>query len=394
MRGHEAEHDELKRAAAAFAARTLNDDVARRDREEDVSLPGWKACAEFGLQGMLVAPEYGGAGMDLRAAVATLEGLGYGCRDRGLVSSLNAHLWGCVQTLNDFGSAGQKAELLPGLVDGRWIGANAMTEPESGSDALALRTRARRTDDGYVLDGRKCFVTNAPAAEVFIVYARTGDGPAFSSLSCFAVRAGTPGLSVAPPASKMGLRTSPMSDVFFSECRVPSSARLGAEGSGAMMLMSTMEWERSLVLASAVGGMEYQLEQCAEQVARRVAGNHPLRQRQAVTQKLAEMKLRLEAGRGLLYRAVELKRAGKSAFLESMLAKIALSEAGVANARDTMQIHGGYGYMSEAGLERDLRDALGSTIHSGTTEVLKDAVAMLLLAGSAGLAGRKGGGAA
>ena len=366
----------LRRGAVDFATRRLTEGVADRDRNCFFPRELWDACAEFGLQGLVVPAEWNGAGHDLLSAIAVLEGIGYGARDNGLVFSVAAHAASCEGPICDFGSDEQRKEWLPRLTDGSAIGATGITEPDSGSNALSLQTTAVERRDEWVLDGCKTFVTNAPVADVFIIYARTGDSP-MSGITCFLIPRETPGLSVGPPIEKMGLRTSPMSQVFFEDCRVPASAVVGGVGSGGMIFNQTMDLERLLVMAPAIGVMERVLERCVAHARQRTAGSVPLSKHQSISHRIADMELELEASRLLMYRAAWHRMHRGSATRESALAKLAVSEAYVASCRSAVQIFGGYGYMVEYELERELRDALATTLYVGTSEIQRNLIAGL-----------------
>lgn len=365
----------LRRAAAEFAALRLVEGVAGRDREGVFSRELWQACAEFGLQGLLVPSDWDGGGHDLLSAVAVLEGIGYGARDNGLVFSVAAHAASCAGPLADHGSEAQKREWLPRLADGSAIGATGITEPDSGSNALALGTTATSSGDDWVLDGSKTFVTNAPVADVFVLYARTG--PGFAGITCFLVPRDTRGLTVGPPIEKMGLRTSPMALVYLEGCRVPGSAVLGRVGSGALVFNQAMDVERLLVMAPAVGVMERLVERCTAHARERKAGGVPIGRHQSVAHRIADMELALESARLLLYRAAWQRARRGTATRESALAKLAVSEAYVAACRSAMQIFGGYGYTVEYEIERELRDALAATLYVGTSEIQRNLVAGL-----------------
>ena len=366
----------LRRGAVDFATRRLMEGVADRDRNCVFPRELWDACAEFGLQGLVVPAEWNGAGHDLLSAIAVLEGIGYGARDNGLVFSVAAHAASCEGPIFDFGSDEQRKEWLPRLTDGSAIGATGITEPDSGSNALSLQTTAVQRRDEWVLNGCKTFVTNAPVADVFIIYARTGDSP-MSGITCFLIPRETPGLSVGPPIEKMGLRTSPMSQVFFEDCRVPASAVVGGVGSGGMIFNQTMDLERLLVMAPAIGVMERVLERCVAHARQRTAGSVPLAKHQSISHRIADMELELEASRLLMYRAAWHRMHRGSATRESALAKLAVSEAYVASCRSAVQIFGGYGYMVEYELERELRDALATTLYVGTSEIQRNLIAGL-----------------
>ncbi len=370
------EQRDLRRGAVEFASRRLVDATEERDRDAVFSRELWDACAEFGLQGLMVSPEWGGSGQDLLSAVAVLEGIGYGARDNGLVFSVAAHAASCEGPLATFGSQEQKDQWLPKLVDGSAIGAVGITEPDSGSSALSLTATAEQDGDDWILNGSKTFVTNAPVGDLFIVYARTG-GAGFSGITCFLMPAGTPGLTVGPSISKMGVRTSPMAQIYLENCRVPHSAVVGGVGSGAMVFNQTMDVERLLVMAPAVGVMERLLERCVKHARQRKAGGVAIGKHQAISHRIADMELQLESSRLLLYRAAWHRMRRSTATRESALAKVAVSEAYVEVCRSAMQIFGGYGYMVDYEIERELRDALSATLYVGTSEIQRNLIAGL-----------------
>ena len=365
----------LRRAAEEFGAAELTAGVAHRDREGLFSRESWEACARFGLQGLIAPSEWGGGGHDLLTAVAVLEGIGRGARDNGLVFSVAAHAASCVGPVADHGTDAQKQRWLPMLTDGSAIGAAGITEPGSGSSALALAATARPDGDGWILNGSKTFVTNAPVADVFVLYVRTA--PGFAGITCFLVPRDTPGLTVSAPIEKMGLRTSPMAQVYLEGCRVSDDARLGGLGSGALVFNQAMDVERLLVMAPAVGVMERLVERCTAHARERKAGGVAIGMHQAVTHRIADMELALESARLLLYRAAWQRARRGTATRESALAKLAVSEAYVAACRSAMQIFGGYGYTVEYEIERELRDALSATLYVGTSEIQRNLIAGL-----------------
>jgi alkylation response protein AidB-like acyl-CoA dehydrogenase len=365
----------LRRGAEEFASSRLTDGVTERDRDGSFSRELWQACADFGLQGLLVPEAWSGAGQDLLSAVAVLEGIGYGARDNGLVFSVAAHAASCESHLCAFGSAAQQSEWLRGMVNGSVIGATAITEPDSGSNALGLATTAVRQGDEWVLNGSKTFVTNAPVADLFAVYARTGAG--FAGITCFLLPRDTEGLTVGPKIEKMGLRTSPMSQVYLNDCRVPGSAVVGSVGSGAMIFSQSMEVERLLVMAPALGVMERILARTTDHARQRTVGSTPIGKHQAIAHRIADMELQLEAARLLLYRAASQRMRRGTATRESALAKLAVSEAYVEICRSALQIFGSYGYTVEYQIERELRDALAATLYVGTSEIQRNLIAGL-----------------
>jgi alkylation response protein AidB-like acyl-CoA dehydrogenase len=372
------EQQRYREAVLAFAARDLDDDVIARDEEHQFSRDAWKRCAAFGILGLPVPEEYGGSGADALSIAVALEALGYGCKDNGLLFSLGAHMWSCEIPIVRFGSEDQRQRYLPGLCDGSLIGVQCMTEPGSGSDAFSLTTTARGTENGYVLSGSKTFITNATVADVFVVFASTDPGKGWAGITAFLVDAANPGVTVGAPFHKMGLRTSPMAEVFFDDCEIPEDAVLGRPGAGARVFATSMEWERSLILACALGTLERQLERCLDYARTRTQFSQPIGKFQAVSHKLVDMRIRLETARLLVHKTAWLLGRGKSVAMESAMAKLYLSECYLQSSLDALQIHGGSGYMAELEFERDVRDAIGSRIYSGTSEIQRNIIARLM----------------
>jgi hypothetical protein len=367
-----------KKAVIEFAQKNLNEGVIERDREGRLSREAWKQCAQFGIQGMPMPEAYGGADADIMTTMLTMEGLGYGCHDNGLIFGVNAQMWSVQMPILTFGSEAQKAKYLPGLISGEIIGAHGMSEPDSGSDAYSLRTRATKRDDGYVLNGSKTFVTNAPVADLAVVFATVDPTKGMWGVTAFVVEKDTPGFRISRNIEKMGLRTSPMGELVFEDCFVSVENRIGPEGIGAKIFNHSMEWERSCILASHVGAMEWQLERCIQYARERQQFNQPIGKFQSVANRIVDMKVRLETARLILYKIAWLKKEGKSAAMEAALAKLYLSECFVQSSLDAVRVHGGYGYMTEFEIERDLRDAVGGTIYSGTSDIQRTIIARLL----------------
>lgn len=365
----------LKDAVIAFAQRDLNDDLIDRDKRGEFSREGWRKCAEFGLQGLPFPEKYGGADADILTTLLTMEGLGYGCRDNGLIFALNAQMWSVQHPIATFGTEAQKQRYLPGLCWGEIIGAHGMTEPGSGSDAYSLRTRAEARDGGYVLNGSKMFVTNAPHADLAVVFATVNPDLGQWGITAFLVEKGTPGFEVSRDMEKMGLRTAPMGELILQDCYVPEENRLGPEGAGASIFGNSMEWERSAILATNVGAMQRQLEACVRYARERQQFGQAIGKFQSVANRIANMKVRLETARLILYKVAWLKSTGKSAVLEAAIAKLYLSECFVQSSQDAIRIHGGYGYTTEFEVERDLRDAIGGTLYSGTSDIQRVIIA-------------------
>jgi alkylation response protein AidB-like acyl-CoA dehydrogenase len=365
----------LQENAAGFAASALAAGVAERDRDSAFDRDAWRACAGFGVLGMPIPQEYGGLGLGLTDLLAVMEGLGRGARDQGLLFSLNAHLWTNSIPILVYGTDAQKRRWLPPLCDGSLVGANAASEVEAGSDIFAMRTTARRDGDQYVLDGSKTWVTNASVADVFVAYATVDPALGAMGVTAFIVERDAPGLTVGRKFEKMGLRTSPMAEVAFDACRIPVANRLGREGRGAAVFECSMEWERGCILASCLGVMARQLRECVAHARTRRQFGSAIGKFQSVANRLVDMRLRLDASRPLVYRIGALKDAGKDATVEAAVAKLFVSESYVKSCLDAIQVFGAYGYMTESQVERDLRDSVGSTIYSGTSEIQRNIIA-------------------
>jgi alkylation response protein AidB-like acyl-CoA dehydrogenase len=368
----------LKTSVMEFASKELNKNIRQNDAAGNFPRDSWKACARFGIQGLPIPQEYGGSGADIMTTVLVMEALGYSCRDNGLIFSLNAQMWSIELPLLEYGTPAQKSAYLPGLVSGKLIGIHAMTEAESGSDAFSLSTRALRKGSKYILNGSKMYITNAPIADVILVFATLKPGSGFSGVSAFLVEKDSPGFAVSPPFEKMGLRTSPMGEVLLRDCEVPEENMLGKEGAGMALFNSSMEWERSCILASAVGTMQRQVEACTKYAINRKQFGQPIGKFQSISSKIADMYLRLEAARLLIYKVAWLKQQGKPAVAEAAAAKVFTSEAWVQSSLDAIQIHGAFGYMSDSEIERDLRDSVAGKIYSGTSEVQRLIIARAL----------------
>jgi alkylation response protein AidB-like acyl-CoA dehydrogenase len=369
---------EFKKTIIEFAQKELNDSLLERDKASSFSHENWLKCAQIGIQGLAIPEEYGGAGADLLTAALVMEGLGYGCRDGGLTFALNSQMWSVQPTILDSGSEAQKHKYLPGLCRGELIGSYGMTEPDSGSDAFSLRTTASKKDGGYVLNGTKTLVTFAPLADFAIVFAITDPELGKWGVSTFVVDKETPGFKVSRYMEKMGLRTVPIGELLFEDCFIPEENRIGPEGAGPSIFNSSQEWERAVILASQLGEMERQLEQAIQYANDRRQFGQPIGKFQSVSNRIADMKLRLETARLLTYKVAWLKSLGKSVMLDAAIAKLYLSECFVESSLDAIRVHGGYGYMTEFEVERDLRDAIGGTLYGGTSDIQRNIIARFL----------------
>jgi alkylation response protein AidB-like acyl-CoA dehydrogenase len=365
----------LQETVRVFASDRLNTGLQERLAGSSFPRALWQEAADFGILGLPLPEEYGGTDRGVISTILAMEALGKGCRDQGLLFSMHAHMWSVVMPILSFGTEAQRERYLEALCDGRLIGAHGMSEPDSGSDAFSMRTRADLIDGGYRLNGTKTFVTNAPIADMFVVFATVDRAKGMWGVTAFLIDKGAPGLSVSEPFKKMGLRTSPMAEIVLEDCEVGADAVLGAPGQGAVIFNHSMAWERSCILASQVGAMEHQLDICLRYAKERKQFGKPIGDFQLVAARLADMKVRLDTSRLLLYKAAWAMAEDEDAEMSSAVAKLYISEAALQSALDAVRTHGGYGYMEEFEVERDLRDFLGGTMYSGTSDIQRLLVA-------------------
>jgi alkylation response protein AidB-like acyl-CoA dehydrogenase len=338
----------------------------------------WEMIGESGLLSLPFDTRWGGLGQGLPTTMYVLEGLGQSCRDGGIVFSATTTMASTGVPLERFGSEELKQKYLPGVCAGKVIGAHAITESGGGSDALSMATRADADGDEFVLNGSKTFVSNAPIADVFVIYARTHPSGGPLGITAFLVDRDHPGFTVGPPVSKMGLRTSPLAELFFDDCRIPRNRVIGGVGGGYRILDYVMKREILFSFVVNVGEMQHRLDRCTEYARTRRQFGQRISSYQSVARKLIDMRIRVETARKWLYdTALRLER-GEDIGIDLAISKILTSEANVATGLDAVQVFGGYGYMTEYGLEKDLRNAVAGTIYSGTTEIQYNRIASMM----------------
>ncbi len=359
-------------------ADSLNQGMLRRDQEAILDREVWRRCAEFGIPGLPIPQGFGGGGRDLLTTLLVMKTLGYSCQDNGLVFSMNAQMWAVELPILHFGSDEQKRYYLPRLCSGEFIGAHAISEPEHGSDVMGLATRAVRDGDDYVLNGHKSYVTSGPICDLCLIFATLDPEMKAAGVTAFLVDRGTAGMRASVALPKMGLRTAQMGEITLQDCRVPWTHRLGGEGAGLAIFNSAMEWERTCIFASHLGAMQRLLEQTVKFAKARRQFGSPISKYSPIADKIVDMKIAIEAGELLLYKAAAMKASGKNAVLNAAIAKLFVSEAHVRQALDAMQIHGAYGFLVENEVERELRDAVPGTIYSGTSEMQRKIIARLM----------------
>ncbi len=359
-----------------FAQQELSTGVIERDREQEFPHELWLKCGEMGLQGLPVDEEFGGTGLDPVTTAVALEALGYGSRDAGLVFAICAHLLACVMPIWKHGTPDKKKKYLPGLCSGKLIAVNGMTETTSGSDAFTMATRAVPDGDGFRITGTKTFSSNGPVADLAVVYAMTDPAKkAQGGVTGFLIEKGTPGYQPTQKFEKMGLRTALLGEIVLDNCYVPKEAVLGGVGGGLTVFTGSMEWERVCIGATHVGKMEYLIGKAVEYAKTRHAYGFPIGRYQAISHKIADMKINLEAARLLVYQAASRLDRARDNAMNASIVKVFVSEALVKAAMDTVQIFGGHGFLTEHEVERVLRDSIGSTLYSGTNEVQRNIIA-------------------
>jgi alkylation response protein AidB-like acyl-CoA dehydrogenase len=361
--------------ARDFAAEKIAPHALRWDEEKHFPVEVMREAATLGIGGIYIRDDVGGSGMTRFDAALIFEALAQGCPTTSAFLSIhNMASW----MVDAFGNDTQRRKWLPKLCTMELIASYCLTEPGSGSDAAALRTRAVRDGDHYVLNGTKMFVTNAPVADLFAAYATIDPALGPMGITAFLIERNTPGLTIPRKLEKMGLRTSPMAEVVFEDCRVPVTNRLGREGRGVAVFECSMEWERGCILANCLGVMRRQLEEVIAHAQSRKQFGKAIGKNQSVANRIVDMKVRLDTCRPMVYRLGWMKARGENALMAAAIAKLYVSECYVKSSLDAIQIFGGYGYMKEQQIERDLRDAVASTLYSGTTEIQRNIIAKFL----------------
>jgi alkylation response protein AidB-like acyl-CoA dehydrogenase len=366
----------VQQAARGYAQKTLAPLAGQLDREGRFPREQLLELAELGLMGVNVPEEFGGAQAGAVSYVLAMMEISQACASTAVTMAVNNMV---AETIVRFGSQEQKQRYVPEITSGRFAAASyALSEPQSGSDAAALRTNARRDGGGWVLNGSKQWITSGDHAGVIIVWARTG-GPGSKGISCFLVEAGAPGLQIGKHEDKMGLRASTTVSLTFEDLRLPAAAMLGAEGQGFAIAMRALDGGRVGIASQAVGIGTAALSAAVRYAKDRQAFGQPIANYQAIRFMLADVATELDAARLLTLRAAALKEAGKPFTREASMAKLFASEKANKACDIGVQIHGGYGYIDEFPAERHYRDARVTTIYEGTSEVQRIVIAREVL---------------
>lgn len=359
--------------ARDFARDRLAPGAAKRDREHLFPREELKEMGELGLLGMLVPEAYGGSDTGVIAYAAALEEIAAGDGPCSTIMSVHSSV-GCVPILK-FGTEEQRQRFLPKLASGEWIGGFALTEPQAGSDASNLKTRARRDGDHYVLDGSKQFITSGKNGDIIIVFAVTDPGAGKKGITAFIVPTDTPGYEVIRVEEKLGLHSSDTCQIAFNSMSVPVELRLGSEGEGYRIALANLEGGRIGIAAQAVGMARAAFEAARDYARERTAFGKPIIEHQAVAFRLADMAVRIEAARQLVFHAASLREAEVPCLSEASMAKLFASEMAERVCSDAIQIHGGYGYTADYSVERIYRDVRICQIYEGTSDVQRMVIA-------------------
>ncbi len=369
--------------ARTFARDVLAPTVDERDQRQEFPVVELRAAAAAGLTGLAIPVRWGGAPADPLGTALVYEEIARVSASVCVILSVHNSL--VAHCLTRWGTAKQRDRYLPALARGEILGAYALTEADSGSDAGAMRTTARRDGDDWILDGRKQFITTAPYAGLFIVFAvsHSGERPA-DGVSTFLVEPGFPGFSVGPEAPKMGLLSSKIAELRFDGCRVPGRNLLGVAGRGFRLALELLDTGRIGIGAQAVGIAQAALDAGLTYSQQRQQFGKPIAEFQAIQWKLADMQTRIDAARLLVWRAAALKDAGQQFGREASIAKLFASEAATFCADAALQIYGGYGYLKAHPVERYYRDAKACELYEGTSEIQRLVIARHLLRGNRG----------
>ena len=369
----------IRETARAFADKELLPTAAYYDERQEFPVELWRKLGELGMMGLLIPEEWGGAGVDTVSYVLALEEIARGNPALSTAMSVNNSL--ISYGLHRFGTAEQKQRYLIPLASGAKLGGYALTEPDSGSDAVAMRTSATRDGDMYILNGSKMFITSGQSGEVFLVFAVTDKQAAkpADSITCFIVEKGFPGFKVGRKLDKLGMRASDTTELIFEDCEVPAENVLGQEHAGFRLALQLLDGGRIGIATQALGIAQAAYELALQYANERQQFGQKIYEFQAIQFTIADMATRIEAARLLVHQAASLRDAGESYGRESSMAKLFASETAMWVTTKAVQIYGGYGYIKEYPVERYFRDAKITEIYEGTSEIQRLVIARSLL---------------
>lgn len=369
--------EQVLRRVRSFTEKRVLPKADGWDKTNRFPMETWRAMARAGLTGLPIPSKYGGDGQDVLSYVLAVEEISRGSAALGVTLAVHVSL--VSQPLLWRGTEEQKMRYLKPLAEGKQFGSFCLTEPGAGSDVASMESRATLNGDEYVITGRKYFIVNAPIAGIYLVFAMTDKSLAHRGISCFIVERNMPGVKIGKIFDKMGIRSSVVSEVVFDGVRVPKKNMLGRPGDGFQIAMDTLDCGRISIAAQAVGIARASLEAAIEHARTRVQFGKPISDQQAIRWMVADMATELEAARLLTYRAAHLTDRGRKHTKEASMAKLFAASTAVDAARKALQIHGGYGYMTDLPLERYYRDAKITEIYEGTSEIQRLVISNELL---------------
>ncbi|WOV84639.1 acyl-CoA dehydrogenase [Sporosarcina jeotgali] len=370
------EHEMIRKMVRDFAEKDVAPTAAERDEEERFDMDIFKKMAELGLTGIPWPEEYGGIGGDYLAYVIAVEELSRVCASTGVTLSAHTSLAGW--PVFKYGTEEQKQKYLRPMAEGSKIGAYGLTEPQSGSDAGGMKTTAKLDGDDYILNGSKIFITNGGIADIYIVFAVTDADSKHKGTTAFIVEADYPGFSVGKKEKKLGIRSSPTTEIIFDNCRVPKENMLGEEGQGFIIAMKTLDGGRNGIAAQAVGIAQGALDAATGYAKERVQFGKPIAANQGIGFKLADMATATEASRLLTYQAAWLESNNLPYGKASAMAKLMAGDTAMKVTTEAVQVYGGYGYTKDYPVERFMRDAKITQIYEGTQEVQRLVISRML----------------
>jgi isovaleryl-CoA dehydrogenase len=359
----------LKETVARFVDRQVIPLAPEIDEQERFPEENFRTMAEMGLLGMPISEEYGGSSSDFLSCVLVMEELMRGCVSTG--NTFGAHTVLCAENIFRNGNEEQKRKYLPDLISGKSVGALAITEPEAGSDATSMRTRAEKQGDRYLVNGSKMFITNGPLADIILVYAKTDPPAGAKGISAFIVEKDFPGFSPGKTLKKMGVRGSPTGELIFENCVIPEENLLGGENQGAKVLMSGLDRERILWSIAPVGVAQGAFDLAFKYANERIQFGAPIISFQMMQDLLSQMATEIQAARLMSYWAATMADSGVKVNLEASYAKLFAAQVGVKAVGNACQIFGGYGFIREFPIERMYRDVKGIEFGAGTNQIQK-----------------------
>ena len=367
----------IKNTIREFALKELKPIAAEIDKTCEFPEKTVKKMGELGLMGMAIPPEYGGAGTDNVSYAIAVEEVSRICASHGVTMSVNNSL--VCHPIYKFGTEEQKKRFLVPLASGQNLGSFGLTEPSAGTDAASQQTTAKKDGKDYIINGQKCFITNASRSQTAIIFAMTDKSKGTKGITAFIVPTDTPGYKIGQLEDKMGIRGSVQAEIIFEEMRIPEEFRLGGEGEGFKIDMATLDAGRIGIAAQAVGIAQGALDEAVEYAKSRVQFGKPIATFQAIQWMIADMETDIQAARLLVYNAAYAKDHGDRFSKEAAMAKLFASDVAVRATRDAIQIHGGYGYTKEFTVERLYRDAKITELYEGTSEVQRMVISGALL---------------